>query len=416
MKSFCNSRSSLLLAAVALGASTARAELIDAGHGRIFDRDLNLYWSQDANLFATQAGSYAGGPEAFVAAVMDVVGGVVNDTPNVFDNGGPGVYNLSPSDFNAFTGTMSWWGAQAWVGYLNHIGYGGNTGWRLPATPVPAQVVDFNVTGSELGHLYYTELGGAALQSVTVVHNDQYSLFGNVQTNPYFSGTEASANPATAWCLDFNISKQVNFKKFNSLNVLPLHPGHQGREVETFQADFPAILRESRGPAAIDAPGEAVGAGTIVERVRNGKPVFQFELTLRDRLPNRRAAVGAEVVATFVGADPSVSPAADVQCRLELSRFAVNRKRVHNFAKYSVKLVGTTGEEGGVALQPRRGDCRSVDSSGTVGESSRMPVLGAPQDATEGLVKAVEIRVAYRSGKKVPEPDVGLTIGGIWAP
>ncbi|CCE21935.1 hypothetical protein [Methylotuvimicrobium alcaliphilum] len=50
-------------------------------------------------------------------------------------------------------------GAKAFVNYLNNITYGGSNQWRLPSTGNNPQT-GFNQTDSELGQLFYSELGG----------------------------------------------------------------------------------------------------------------------------------------------------------------------------------------------------------------------------------------------------------------
>ena len=49
-------------------------------------------------------------------------------------------------------GTMIWWGAQAWVNYLNVTRYAGVTGWRLPSPDV--MCMGFCELGGELRRMY----------------------------------------------------------------------------------------------------------------------------------------------------------------------------------------------------------------------------------------------------------------------
>ncbi len=171
----------------------------------IYDSDRNITWVADANLFQTQAASNA----SLVSQIMAANGGIVNDTPNFFD-GNDGVYNLSVTDFNTASGAMNWFGAQAWA---NSLSYGGYSDWRLPSTAV--QAGDYNQTGSELGHLFYSELGGLAGNSITTVHSNtaNYNLFSNIQSYVYWSAAEYTPNPVNAWGFGtYNGFQDTNFK------------------------------------------------------------------------------------------------------------------------------------------------------------------------------------------------------------
>lgn len=54
-------------------------------------------------------------------------------------------------------GRTDWFAANAWA---QGFGFGGYDDWRLPTTAVP--VNGFNITSSEMGHLFYLELGSTA--------------------------------------------------------------------------------------------------------------------------------------------------------------------------------------------------------------------------------------------------------------
>jgi hypothetical protein len=67
---------------------------------------------------------------------------------------------------NAANGTLNWQAAKDWAAGLN---VGGYTGWRLPNalnTDGSGPCLSFNCPGSELGHLYYTEGGLSASNSI----------------------------------------------------------------------------------------------------------------------------------------------------------------------------------------------------------------------------------------------------------
>lgn len=182
----------------------ARAALVDLGNGLINDPDSNLMWVNNANLFLTQAAAFSGGGNAFKTAIINANGGVVIDTPNSSDNPAySGSRNLTINDFNTTNGSLTWWGAQAWIGYLNSINYKGYNDWRLPTTS--PEVSGTGQTGSELGHMFYTELGGVTGTNITAAtgHNANYNLFTGFKNANYWTQTEAfqpnTTNPRFAW-------------------------------------------------------------------------------------------------------------------------------------------------------------------------------------------------------------------------
>jgi hypothetical protein len=142
----------LLWAVVAiLGVSGgAHASLIDRGGGLIYDTDYEITWLADANYAKT-------------------------------------------SGYDA-DGLMTWNQAMAWVEQLT---YGGYDDWRLPTAynqdgsgPAGGAGDAYNKTGSELGHLFYTELGGIAGNSIAGSPDPDLALFVNIQeSEPYWTST-----------------------------------------------------------------------------------------------------------------------------------------------------------------------------------------------------------------------------------
>lgn len=168
---------------VVLGASSvANASLVDRGGGLIYDTDLNVTWQANANLAAT----------------------------NTFGVSGIGT-----------SGTMNWATGQNWIAAMNTANYLDYSDWRLPTSlqPDPSCTVQsfgdssgFNCTGSEMGHLFYNELGGVAGQPLFTTHNANYDLFsiGISSANAggvsiYWTGTlGANQSPGGVWDFHFN--------------------------------------------------------------------------------------------------------------------------------------------------------------------------------------------------------------------
>ena len=200
--------------------SGVQAALIARGTDMVYDDVNNITWASDANLFKTQATSN----HNLVSEIIAANGGVIHDTPNPWDTvPNSGVYSLTSADFNTSSGTMTWWGAMAWAKSLN---LGGVSGWTLPSSY--DQAYGYGITTSQMGDLFYNQLGGVPGSSITTTHNDNYTLFSNIQNSVYWSSTESIANPANSfYYYTINISQQNNDKLFQ-LYSLAVHTGDVG--------------------------------------------------------------------------------------------------------------------------------------------------------------------------------------------
>lgn len=133
----------------------ANATLIDRGGGLIYDDVLNITWLQDAN-FAKTAG---------------------------YDS----------------DGKMEWGFAKTWVESLS---YGGYSDWRLPTTPPSPSICGgstgyvYGCTDSEMGHLFYQELGGISGNYILNSLDPDLALFSNIQPDGYWSGLEIRVHPS----------------------------------------------------------------------------------------------------------------------------------------------------------------------------------------------------------------------------
>jgi hypothetical protein len=190
----------------------AHAVLLDRGGGLLYDTDLNVTWLADANYAKTSG---------------------YTDRLN-----GPG------SD-----GTMTWSQASAWVTNLVYHDTVRNLdlkGWRLPMMPEPdpscsvqtgtGDSYGYGCSGSELGHLFYTELGGVAATPIGKVHNPSYGLFAPPPAGLYWSGTEYAPDKDRAWGFMFDSGSPLIGGKGNRMYVLPVRPGDVGAVAGTVQA------------------------------------------------------------------------------------------------------------------------------------------------------------------------------------
>ena len=145
---------------VLIMAGPAHAILIDRGGGMIYDQDRNITWLADANYAKTSG---------------------------------------HDSD-----GLMNWHLAVAWADTLV---YGGFNDWRLPTAlnqdgSGPCGTA-YDCTGSEMGHLFYSELGGTAGSSILTSGNSNLALFSNIQSFVYWSATGYESMTINAWAFHF---------------------------------------------------------------------------------------------------------------------------------------------------------------------------------------------------------------------
>lgn len=207
---------SLILGGISLNAQAALTRYSSQGVELVYSSLGDVTWTRDGNLFGTLATQYA-------AAHGGDVGGLIADikNANVYD-GRPGlIYHpyyggrpLVDADFVS-DGRLSWWGAQAFVTYLNAIDYAGSKQWRLPGivdTGEPGCVFaraggdcGYNIDTStgELGRLYYDELGLKARVSPApwIIVDEGTGIFGNygVQTESGDVGLFTNARSYGYW-------------------------------------------------------------------------------------------------------------------------------------------------------------------------------------------------------------------------
>ena len=119
--------------------------------------------------------------------------------------------------------------------------------WRLPTAldqDGSGPWGGLNRTGSEMGHLYYTELGNPAGAPLTNMGD-----FTNLQPGPYWLGTESEPSsdlsdpvlviwgpedgPYTgdAWLFDFDYGNQNAYDKRFSFYALAVRPGQRSTSV-----------------------------------------------------------------------------------------------------------------------------------------------------------------------------------------
>jgi hypothetical protein len=188
----------LLSAAILLTlATSANASLTASADGKtVWDADLGITWLADANYAQTSG------------------------------------YSVD--------GLMTWNQAQGWIASLNTANYLGYSDWRLPTTTDTGTSgcnysnngtdCGFNSTGSEMSHLFYTELGNKGYSNTSGAAQSGFGLvnkgpFTNFQSYLYWSGTEYAPDPLSAWAFNTLYGNQGVSGKANSLYALAVRPG-----------------------------------------------------------------------------------------------------------------------------------------------------------------------------------------------
>ena len=203
--------------------TVAQADVISVDNGQLVnDTVANVTWAANASLFKTMAGQSTN-TTTFVNTIISDSGGQIVS--------GSGTYSLTSADFNLTDGTMDWYGAEAWINYLNKTSYLSYSNWRLPTSSATATTSDTpTTTSSELAELLIGELGGQYNVGITATHNANYSLFSGFQSdsqlgaNIYWSGTEYK-NASAAWSFATWEDSQDYNGKADFFNVLPVMSG-----------------------------------------------------------------------------------------------------------------------------------------------------------------------------------------------
>ncbi|WGS88372.1 DUF1566 domain-containing protein [Methylomonas sp. UP202] len=176
---------------------------IGAGNvGLLYSGGGNITWTR-GNLF-----------ETLYDANHDLVSQIASVTPSYYDPS-MGWKTIDAGDFDTSAGTMTWWGANAFVGYLNSINYGGSSQWRLPSAGSNPQNGS-NPTDSEFLQLYYSlyysDLG-----------RNHFDL--TFRWSKYWTGTEYAPDPNSAWTFDRYVASQYNNDKSNMFYAWVVSPG-----------------------------------------------------------------------------------------------------------------------------------------------------------------------------------------------
>lgn len=208
----------LALSAFSLNAQATLTSYTANGKDLVYSSVSNVTWTKDGNLLGTLFAS-----QGFNTVVNAIIAAspTISNTPNVINPSG--TYSLSANDFSS-DGITTWFGALAYVNYLNSINYAGSNKWYLPT--VANTTFGFNTAtngiakGDELPELFYAELGGTAGRNIP-----NTPTFDNEQASNYWSGTEYAPDPGSAWGFDTFNGGQSRYGKSLLFYAWAVSPG-----------------------------------------------------------------------------------------------------------------------------------------------------------------------------------------------
>jgi hypothetical protein len=242
---------------------------------RLQNGPLDLTLTANGNLLGNFLAG-ASNPTALVNTIIAASGGSIADA--FYGN-----RTLTSSDFST-DGRTTYFGARAFINYLNSTSYGGTNQWRLPGmTDTGTAGCNFSYSGtdcgynvapasSELARLYYSELNRIAKYDEIGISNLEsgYGIFGNdgeqnspgdlspwfksVRSDAYWLGLDDSSNLQKAW-------------------VFATSDGVQGSESKEEQGYVWAVTSGPVSAVPVPAPLWLLGSGLIcLARLRRTRP------------------------------------------------------------------------------------------------------------------------------------------------
>ncbi len=146
--------------------------------------------------------------------------------------------NITWYDYTRASDT--WQGQVNWASALT-VNFGSNVynDWRLPLTEADTftygydgtTTAGYNITSSEMGHLFYAELGNKGFYATDGTHPQPgWGLtntgdFQNLQPNAYWSGTGDAVNTKYAWYFRSHQGYQIHAPKASGKYALAVRPG-----------------------------------------------------------------------------------------------------------------------------------------------------------------------------------------------
>jgi hypothetical protein len=219
-------------------------------------------WTRDGNLLGRWLDNPAdvgyAGREQLIAGIIGA--SVHNGESGKIYDSYYGVYSLSNSDFakigdfpGATNGAVTWWGAHAFINYLNSVGYGESHQWRLPSIG-EYPLSGFQRSNTDFGRLYYSELGRLGCCSDASKVQDGYGIFANNgrQTLDGAVGPFVNVQSAIYWFGE----ELTGDKPFNDARRAWVFSHADGRQ-DSFPKDYPFYVWPTKlvPASAVPVPG-----------------------------------------------------------------------------------------------------------------------------------------------------------------
>lgn len=207
---------SVTLSAFSLSAQAALTSITtSSGTQLVYSSVSDVTWTKDANLLGTWIASST---DNNANGLADIIDSIIAYSPFIINSPNPysptGIYQLSNYDFGS-NGATSWFGALAFVNYLNSISYAGSNQWYLPTVDNLSRGFSTNTNGTFRGdesvELYYQELAGKpeyvydnfnAYYQPDHGPKENINTFTHLQLNYYWAGTEYASDPFKAYIFD----------------------------------------------------------------------------------------------------------------------------------------------------------------------------------------------------------------------
>lgn len=164
-----------------------------------------------------------------IAVTLMVLGLTTLGSATLINNGAGLIYDsdLNITWYDAPHVASTWGEQMSWAVGLN---IGNVTGWRLPSAlnrDSTGPCSGYNCTDSEMGHLYYIELGNVSFGEPGW-GGLKSGPFSNLQGYSLYSGTDTNVGPNDVWTFHFGLGSQDAVSKANLAYTLAVHSGNIG--------------------------------------------------------------------------------------------------------------------------------------------------------------------------------------------
>lgn len=220
----CLLATGLLLSLSALPGHASISTYPANGDYVVYDENSNISWLADNNLLGTFFNNL--GQSTVIEAIMAA-------SPTITDATGT-THSIDGHDFDSKQlGATSWYGAKAFISYLNSISYAGSNQWSLPSfntAPYPSfqqnRQFTFNTLSSNPASTPSTNLFSSETSHHDEADEHEHSN-DDAQARIYWQDTELESNLKKAWQYDAVTDEQRSGKKIKTnAYVWAMTPGN----------------------------------------------------------------------------------------------------------------------------------------------------------------------------------------------